>query len=110
MGVFQALIVTKNAGVEAATDWLLEHAGDALARDLSEAAAARPLSPWRIGQLTPLGYNEAQVTAALLENDLNLDRAAGWLLNGHADQIAQPPLPQPVPGSYRSNTLQSLQP
>lgn len=82
-GSKRAAVATRNADVETAMGWVLEHMEDPNFNDPLEAAAAPPSSsaaPQRsidpeVSQLLQsMGYSEEQTTAALMATDYNVER------------------------------------
>jgi ubiquitin carboxyl-terminal hydrolase 5/13 len=93
----RALVAVKNAGVEQATNWLMEHLDDPDLNDPlpppSEAGAAgakggkpRPDYGMITGVAGATGMTEEQAEAALLACDNQPDRAVEWLFE-HVEDL-----------------------
>lgn len=82
---------TKNAGVEEAMEWVLQHMDDP---DLNEplvipsaaAPAACTVSPENVEMLQAMGFTAKQARKALTKTDDNLERAADWVFS-HAAEL-----------------------
>lgn len=86
-GCKKACIETKNAGVEAATEWVMAHMGDDDFNDPPKAPApaggdgAAAVDPSAVAMLSGLGFTERQAKAALTACGGSQERAADWLFN-----------------------------
>lgn len=88
----RAIYITKNTGIDNATQWIMEHIGDA---DFSAPfippgtegtnVAFKP-DPEGLSMLMGMGFNEAQATKALKETNNNIERAADWIFS-HPEEI-----------------------
>ncbi|KHN73293.1 Ubiquitin carboxyl-terminal hydrolase 5 [Toxocara canis] len=82
----RAVYMTKNVGIEQASDWLMGHLGDpdineehpdlvakmhSMAQNATEAAS--------VDELTALGFTRYQAGYALMQNGNNVNAAAEWL-------------------------------
>ncbi|EDW93854.1 ubiquitin carboxyl-terminal hydrolase 5 [Drosophila yakuba] len=91
----RACFHTKNSGLEAASNWLMEHIAD---EDISEpfvvpnnsigdsAANQFVANPESLAMLMSMGFDERQAVAALKATDGNVERATDWIFS-HADSI-----------------------
>eukprot|EP01039_Chlorochromonas_danica_P011056 gene11056-12314_t len=95
-GCRRAAIATKNADVETAMNWVLEHMEDpdfnsppSITSPTSGAEnasnAAVNVNPEALAMLTSMGYTEEQCTAALLATNQDIERAADWLFSRAED-------------------------
>ncbi|XP_068142041.1 ubiquitin carboxyl-terminal hydrolase 5 [Drosophila tropicalis] len=94
----RACFHTKNSGLEAASNWLIEHIGD---EDISDpfvvpnnsigdsAANQFVANPESLAMLMSMGFDERQAVAALKATDGNVERATDWIFS-HADSIDEP--------------------
>ncbi|EDW17518.1 ubiquitin carboxyl-terminal hydrolase 5 [Drosophila mojavensis] len=89
----RACFHTQNIGLEAASNWLMEHIADADISDPFEvpnnrigdgAASAFVANPESLAMLMSMGFGERQATAALKATDGNVERATDWIFS-HAD-------------------------
>ncbi|KAH8322919.1 ubiquitin carboxyl-terminal hydrolase 5 [Drosophila kikkawai] len=100
----RACFHTKNSGLEAASNWLMEHIAD---EDISEpfvvpnnrigdcAADQFVANPESLAMLMSMGFDERQAVAALKATDGNVERATDWIFS-HADSIGFEDVPPPV--------------
>lgn len=112
----RAIFFTMNSGLEPATQWIMEHMGDAdfsapFAPPGTTPAAAAPFVADQNGleMLICMGFNVAQATKALKETQNNIERAADWIFSHQAEIAnldANPdgmiPDDQPVDGAASS--------
>ncbi|XP_011293017.1 ubiquitin carboxyl-terminal hydrolase 5 [Musca domestica] len=90
----RAVFNTKNSGLEAASNWLMEHIGDADFSDefvVPEANASQggnvfTPNPESLAMLMSMGFNEQQATKALKATDGNVERATDWIFS-HVDDM-----------------------
>jgi len=86
-GCTRALYETKNSGVEAAMNWVMEHMGDANFNDpFVDPNAAKTKSKvvpdeGNIMMLTDMAFTRDQAIKALKETDNNVERAVDWIFN-----------------------------
>ncbi|KAK9828336.1 hypothetical protein WJX74_009732 [Apatococcus lobatus] len=101
-GAQRAAVATKNAGAEAAMDWVLQHMEDPDFNDPLSDPAATPAAqgpsapaagaasaaanPESVAMLTSFGFNDVQASAALQACSGSLDRAGDWLFS-HTDDL-----------------------
>lgn len=94
-GSKRAAIATKNSGAEASMEWVFAHMGDPDFNDppiedplpaADSASAAGSVSAADVGNLTAMGFTDAQATAALKSTGGSLERAADWLFS-HTDDL-----------------------
>jgi len=96
-GCKKAVYHTKNAGVEPAMNWVLEHMGDAdftapfsppkqQTQPVSNQASA-PVNEEAIQMLESMGFNRKKALKALKETNNNLERAADWLFSRMDEDI-----------------------
>lgn len=92
----RAVFFTQNSGMERATQWIMEHIGDA---DFNEPfvppgtdggvaqAAATAFVPSQDGldMLQAMGFTVQQATKGLKETANNVERAADWLFSHQSD-------------------------
>lgn len=92
----RAVFFTQNSGMERATQWIMEHIGDA---DFNEpfvppgtdggvgkpAAAAFVPSPDGLNMLQAMGFTAQQATKGLKETDNSVERAADWLFSHQSE-------------------------
>jgi len=78
-----ALIQTKNQGVEVAMNWLIEHLDDPNA-DIPPGQPQGNVSLDLVNSLCDMGFTAAQARKALLETHNNMERAVEWLFS-HPD-------------------------
>ncbi|KAH9525074.1 Ubiquitin carboxyl-terminal hydrolase 5, partial [Bulinus truncatus] len=91
-GCRKAVFKTKNQGLEAALNWVMEHMSDPDFSDpLEHPAASKTFdaNPEGIGMLMAMGFNYEQAVKALKATDNNTERAVDWIFS-HADEISQP--------------------
>lgn len=117
----RAAILTHGTGLEAATQWIMEHMDDPdfLAPPLNSSTGRSYLSrkSWRslrgivafsigtfkpdedgVAMLQSMGFSRSQCVKALQNTDNNVERAADWIFS-HPDEInsddceASPPVP-----------------
>jgi ubiquitin carboxyl-terminal hydrolase 5/13 len=88
----KAVYFTKNAGIEPATNWLMEHITDA---DFNEpfvipgtgrSQAAFVPNESGLEMLMGMGFNRHQATKALKETDNNTERAVDYIFS-HQDEL-----------------------
>ncbi len=119
-GCKRAAVNTKNAGVEAAMNWILEHSEDAdfaapFQQQQQPAAAAgggggggfQP-DPNHLANLIGMGLPEAKCKKALKETSNNLERAVDWIFSHPDDdgtEDAAPPQQQQGQGRQQSQKL-----
>jgi ubiquitin carboxyl-terminal hydrolase 5/13 len=84
----RAVRAVGSSGVEAASNWLMEHMDDAdFNSPLEEQEGAAPqggdntVSPEAIANVAMLGFTDEQAKAALLSTNGNPERAADWLFS-----------------------------
>lgn len=88
-GCRRACLATRNAGTEAAMEWVLTHSTDAdFAAPLDQASGNdnRDADQAAVAELASLGFTQTQAEAALKACDSNKERAADWLFS-HIDDI-----------------------
>ncbi|XP_020806530.1 ubiquitin carboxyl-terminal hydrolase 5 [Drosophila serrata] len=100
----RACFHTKNSGLEAASNWLMEHIAD---EDISEpfvvpnnrigdcSADQFVANPESLAMLMSMGFDERQAVAALKATDGNVERATDWIFS-HADSIGFEDVPPPA--------------
>jgi len=82
---------TKNSGVEAAMEWVLQHMDDPDLNDplviasSGAAPAACTVSPENVEMLQAMGFTAKQARKALSNTDDNLERAADWVFSHTAE-------------------------
>lgn len=86
---------TENRGLEAASNWLMEHIADS---DISEpfevpskisgkgSTASFVANPESMAMLMSMGFDERQASKALKATDGNVERATDWIFS-HADEM-----------------------
>ena len=85
----KATLLTKNEGLEIATNWIMQHLEDS---DLNEPHPSFKKKPSiaavneKIVELTNLGFNNYQAKYALEQSNWDTNVAAEWLFN-HSDEI-----------------------
>jgi len=106
---------TKNSGLEAASNWLMEHIAD---EDISEpfvvpnnsigdcAANQFVANPESLAMLMSMGFDERQAVAALKATDGNVERATDWIFS-HADSIG---VEEAAPAAHSSAAAASSTP
>ncbi|XP_073842535.1 ubiquitin specific protease 5 [Musca autumnalis] len=90
----RAVFNTKNSGVESASNWLMEHIGDAdfsepfVVPDTTTAKGGNVFipNPESLAMLMSMGFDEHQATKALKATDGNVERATDWIFS-HADDM-----------------------
>ncbi|XP_026847509.1 ubiquitin carboxyl-terminal hydrolase 5 [Drosophila persimilis] len=91
----RACFHTKNSGLEAASNWLMEHIADEDISDPFEvpnnsigdcASEQFVANPESLAMLMSMGFDERQAVAALKATDGNVERATDWIFS-HADSI-----------------------
>uniref|UniRef100_A0A034W439 Ubiquitin carboxyl-terminal hydrolase n=1 Tax=Bactrocera dorsalis TaxID=27457 RepID=A0A034W439_BACDO len=107
----RAVFHTKNISLEAASNWLMEHIGDA---DISEPfvlpidgmgdskANDFVANPESVAMLMSMGFEERQATKALKATDGNIERATDWIFS-HADDMDTDEIPQEQTDNEPSN-------
>ena len=88
-GCKRACVATKNAGAEAATEWVFSHMGDpdfALPLDAAPAAGGDAVDPAAVEQLSAMGFTARQAEGALKACDGSTERAADWIFS-HMDDL-----------------------
>ncbi|KAI5635783.1 ubiquitin carboxyl-terminal hydrolase domain-containing protein [Phthorimaea operculella] len=94
----KALYYTNNSGMEAATNWLMEHMTDWDFANKFEhpgantAAAAAPADEDSIQQIMNMGFTRPQANKALANTNGDVARAVDWIFS-HADELDQPDVP-----------------
>ncbi|XP_030385428.1 ubiquitin carboxyl-terminal hydrolase 5 [Scaptodrosophila lebanonensis] len=94
----RACFHTRNIGLEAASNWLMEHIADP---DISDpfvvpnnqsigdgAADCFVANPESLAMLMSMGFDELQAVTALKATDGNVERATDWIFS-HADSIVE---------------------
>ncbi|KAK7864561.1 hypothetical protein R5R35_007330 [Gryllus longicercus] len=89
----KAVYFTDNAGVDAATAWLMTHVSDSDFSDpfvppgTDRKQGAKNFIPNEeaLVMLTSMGFTRAQATKALKATDNNIERAADWIFNHQAE-------------------------
>ncbi|XP_055909044.1 ubiquitin carboxyl-terminal hydrolase 5 [Eupeodes corollae] len=87
----RAIFNTKNAGLDVATQWIMEHICDAdfaapfTVPGINKTKAFQP-NEESLAMLMSMGFNEKQATAALKATDNNIERATDWIFS-HADSL-----------------------
>ncbi|XP_075164281.1 ubiquitin specific protease 5 [Haematobia irritans] len=88
----RAVYNTKNSGPEAASNWLMEHIGDAdfsdpfVLPDSTPAGNVFVPNPESLAMLMSMGFDERQATKALKATDGNVERATDWIFS-HVDDM-----------------------
>lgn len=91
----RAVFHTKNGGLEIASNWLMEHIGDAdfsdpfIVPDIDTSAKAGNIfvpNPESLAMLMSMGFDERQATKALQATDGNVERATDWIFS-HVDDM-----------------------
>ncbi|KAM7358302.1 ubiquitin specific protease 5 [Cochliomyia hominivorax] len=86
----KAVFHTKNAGLDVASNWLMEHIGDADFSDpfvipnentVGGVGAAFVANPESLAMLMSLGFDERQATKALKATDGNVELATDWIFH-----------------------------
>ncbi|CAG5125346.1 unnamed protein product [Candidula unifasciata] len=94
----RAVYHTKSSGVEAATNWLMEHIDDSdfaapfkppQTREAQSPKAAFEPNQAGLALLMSIGFTSDQALKALKATDNNAERAVDWILS-HADEIQEP--------------------
>ncbi|KAH8062796.1 hypothetical protein JL721_8704 [Aureococcus anophagefferens] len=86
-GCKRACVATKNAGAEAATEWVFSHMGDPdFALPLARAAGGDAVDPAAVEQLSAMGFTARQAEGALKACDGSTERAADWIFS-HMDDL-----------------------
>eukprot|EP00732_Lithocolla_globosa_P001515 Lithocolla_globosa_v1_NODE_769_length_3313_cov_85.298956.p1 type:complete len:961 gc:universal NODE_769_length_3313_cov_85.298956:2905-23(-) len=118
-GCRRAVFNTKNAGVEAATNWVLEHMGDPDFESPFVPPSSNPSSGGGgnktsttpqpkeedIEQLLGMGFDRERSKMALLKTDNNVERAVDWLFS-HPDEEITPMEQDETPAAKDQETLQ----
>jgi ubiquitin carboxyl-terminal hydrolase 5/13 len=94
-GCKRAVFQTKNAGIEPAMNWVMEHMGDPDFNDpfevpgnkASSGAAFTPNDD-ALAMIMSMGFNKDQATKALKATDNNVERAADWIFS-HAGELEE---------------------
>merc|ERR1712008_201758 len=96
-GCTRALYETKNSGVEAAMNWVVEHMGDANFNDpFVDPNAAKPkkstvqVDEGNVSMLVEMAFTREQATKALKETDNNMERAVEWIFSHPNDLGTEP--------------------
>lgn len=90
----KAIFFTNNTGLEAATQWMMEHMADndfgdpfvVPGTESSKKSSNFVPNPEGIMMLTSMGFTEQQATKALKETDNNTERAVDWIFS-HQDEL-----------------------
>lgn len=121
-GCKKAAFHTKNAGVEAAMNWVLEHSGDPDFSfpfvNPSDAVAGASVTgnsstssfvpdEGSVEQLINFGFTRPQCVKALKCTNGNMERAADWLFN-HPDDTGEEAEPEAGPPSASNTTAVPL--
>lgn len=85
----RACFFTKNSGLEAATEWLMQHISDSDFGDpfvppgtgASAQVSGFTPDPNGLEMLMGMGFNTSQATKALKETGNNVERAADWIFS-----------------------------
>jgi len=96
-GCTRALFETKNSGVEAAMNWVMEHMGDANFNDPfvdPNAAKVKKATvvpdEGNISMLMDMSFTRDQAIKALKMTDNNMERAVDWIFNHPGDLGTDP--------------------
>lgn len=89
----RAIFFTKNAGIELATAWIMEHITDSDFSDPfivpgTESTSASRFVPnaEALATIVMMGFTEDQATKALKATDNNVERAMDWIFS-HQDEL-----------------------
>ncbi|XP_064598849.1 ubiquitin carboxyl-terminal hydrolase 5-like [Liolophura sinensis] len=92
-GCRKAVYHTKNTGVEAAMNWVMEHMGDPdfevplqLPKKSKDSFSPNEEA---VAMIVSMGFTIEQASMALKATDNNVERAADWIFS-HADELTQP--------------------
>lgn len=83
----RAVFFTNNSGIEAATQWMMEHISDSDFGDVFNPPSTDSKNvkftpdPNGLEMLMGMGFNAAQATKALKETSNNIERAADWIFS-----------------------------
>ncbi|XP_023941871.2 ubiquitin carboxyl-terminal hydrolase 5 isoform X2 [Bicyclus anynana] len=94
----KSLYYTNNSGMEAASNWLMEHMADWDFANKFEppgaqpagAAASVPVDEASVEQIAGMGFTRAQAERALRSTAGDVGRALDWIFS-HADQLEEQP-------------------
>lgn len=90
----KAIFFTKNSGLEAATQWMMEHMADndfgdpfiPPGTETSNKQSNFVPNPEGVMMLISMGFTEQQAAKALKETDNNTERAVDWIFS-HQDEL-----------------------
>ncbi|CAH2269498.1 jg27215, partial [Pararge aegeria aegeria] len=96
----KSLYFTNNSGIEAASNWLMEHMTDwdfankfePPGSQPSGATANIPVDETSVEQITSMGFTSGQAVRALRSTEGDVGRALDWIFS-HADQLDAEDLP-----------------
>jgi len=104
-GCRRAVHFTKNTGVEAAMNWVMEHMTDTdfdSPFDPSPKKGSFEPNPEGLAMVMSMGFTVDQATKALKATNNSVERAVDWIFS-HADELDQPmETDDPVEGSAAS--------
>ncbi|XP_057375327.1 ubiquitin carboxyl-terminal hydrolase 5-like [Daphnia carinata] len=85
----RAAILTHGAGLEAATQWIMEHMDDPdfLTPLLNSSSGIFKADEEGVAMLQSMGFSRSQCVKALQNTDNNVERAADWIFS-HPDEIS----------------------
>lgn len=87
----RAIFNTKNAGLEAATQWIMEHICDDDFTSPFEVPGTKKNTTFHpneesLAMLMSMGFDQKQATVALKATDNNIERATDWIFS-HSDSL-----------------------
>ncbi|XP_050684995.1 ubiquitin carboxyl-terminal hydrolase 5 isoform X1 [Leptidea sinapis] len=94
----KSLYYTNNSGMEAASNWLMEHMNDwdfankfdPPGSKSTDAGVSIPVDPDSVEQITGMGFTAAQAAQALRATGGDVARALDWIFS-HVDQMEEQP-------------------
>lgn len=107
----RAIYFTKNSGLEAASQWIMEHItdpnfSDPFVQPGADCNVTFTPDPNGIEMLTSMGFNVAQATKALKETNNNIERAADWIFSHQnemdAMELGEEEVAEPKNASHRN--------
>ncbi|XP_026327826.1 ubiquitin carboxyl-terminal hydrolase 5 [Hyposmocoma kahamanoa] len=105
----KALYYTNNSGIEAASNWLMEHMTDwdfdkkfePPGTQSGGSAACAAVDEASVEQIMSMGFTRAQAGRALANTQGDVGRAVDWIFS-HADQLDEPDVTAPPPKPDRT--------
>lgn len=97
----RAIFNTQNSGLEAATEWIMEHITDSDFSDPfvppgTESISSFAPNPEALPMIMGMGFTRDQAVKALKATDNQVERAVDWIFS-HQEELDNPTSPAPQP-------------